>query len=198
LPRGSVSISEEFLNIWNDTGALQDDAIIPPDKKESLRQTLVRIAAELDFLRLTVTKACVDRMLSQITKEITREDIEYFVGDMASRFHDEAAELTFLYIDAEKLNLYGQPHLFGKEVAARFPDSEYDIAEAGNCLALGRNTACVFHCMRVLEYGLSALAKKFKVPFEHTTWTNGQMGNGTFSGASDRSDQNWVDIGSFY
>jgi hypothetical protein len=39
-----------------------------------------------------------------------------------------------------------------------------------------RNTACVFHCMRVAEKGLIALAKAlnvpFKIPFEYENWHN--------------------------
>jgi hypothetical protein len=36
---------------------------------------------------------------------------------------------------------------------------------AGLCSAILRNTACVFHCMRVLEKGLISLANELRVPF---------------------------------
>jgi hypothetical protein len=55
-------------------------------------------------------------------------------------------------------------------VTAAFPSAEYEIKEASKCLALRRNTACVFHCMRVLEHGLCALAGQFDVPAGHKTW----------------------------
>ena len=61
---------------------------------------------------------------------------------------------------------------FGKEVSEVFPSADYDIKEAGNCLALGRATACVYHSMRVLEHGLCALADKFDVPFEQKSWND--------------------------
>src|SRR5207253_1328337 len=47
--------------------------------------------------------------------------------------------------------------LFGQEVYDNFPSTRNDVAEAGNCFAVNRYTACVFHCMRVLEKGLHAL-----------------------------------------
>lgn len=47
---------------------------------------------------------------------------------------------------------------FGHEVEARFPAAAYDIDEASRCLALGRSTAVVFHCMRIIEQGLQAYA----------------------------------------
>lgn len=47
---------------------------------------------------------------------------------------------------------------FGATVAIGFPSISYDIEEAALCLALRRPTACAFHCMRILERGISALA----------------------------------------
>jgi hypothetical protein len=52
---------------------------------------------------------------------------------------------------------------FGLEVAADFPSTGYDIEEASTCLALRRPTASVFHCMRVLENGISICARRAKV-----------------------------------
>jgi len=42
--------------------------------------------------------------------------------------------------------------------APTFPSAREDMKEAKNCYVLGRHTAAVFHAMRVLEYGLKALA----------------------------------------
>jgi hypothetical protein len=52
---------------------------------------------------------------------------------------------------------------FGLEVAADFQSTGYDIEEASTCLALRRPTASVFHCMRVLESGISICARRAKV-----------------------------------
>jgi hypothetical protein len=51
------------------------------------------------------------------------------------------------------------PAAFGSEVEARFPVAAYDIDEATRCLAQRRTTATVFHCLRMLEQGLSAHAR---------------------------------------
>lgn len=55
-------------------------------------------------------------------------------------------------------------------VFAKFPSTAYDAKEAFKCFALGRNTASVFHLMRVLELGLTALGKAFSVSLAHTNW----------------------------
>ncbi|MGC8536626.1 MAG: hypothetical protein ACP5QR_14025 [Rhizomicrobium sp.] len=53
---------------------------------------------------------------------------------------------------------------------AKFPSATFEIREAGNCFALGRFTASVFHLMRVLEIGLTAVGKVFNVSLAHTNW----------------------------
>ncbi|MFZ1980558.1 MAG: hypothetical protein WAU61_04570, partial [Smithella sp.] len=86
--------------------------------------------------------------------------------------HREMNLHLFMYIPAERA-IYCESYrkkkggglanpsvyLFGDFVNAKFPSASFDIIEAGNCFATARYTACVFHLMRVLEIGLSTLAK---------------------------------------
>ena len=71
---------------------------------------------------------------------------------------------------------FAQDALFGPEVNTEFADAVVDIKEAGNCYALGRYTACVFHLMRVLEIALHKVAKDLAVTFpaaiELENWQN--------------------------
>ena len=74
----------------------------------------------------------------------------------------------FMLIPDDKVDYYDEyrnhkgrrpkmPPLFGQKVHRNFRSTRDDVKEAGNCFATGRYTACVFHCMRVLEKGLHAL-----------------------------------------
>jgi len=47
----------------------------------------------------------------------------------------------------------------GAEVENSIPSAAYDIEEASLCLAFRRPTAAVFHCMKILEHGIRALAR---------------------------------------
>lgn len=84
--------------------------------------------------------------------------------ELGGRLKDEARSRQFLYVPPERAAYYGQARLFGDDVADKFPSAGKDIEEAGNCLALGRNTASACHSMRALEYGLDAIAFALKVP----------------------------------
>jgi len=79
----------------------------------------------------------------------------------------------FLYIPPERAKFWpkmGDPNLFGKEVADRFPSATFDIGCSGICAATMMSTASVFHLMRVMEIGLAALGAVFNVSLARTNW----------------------------
>ncbi len=89
----------------------------------------------------------------------------------------ELGEVGCLVVPKNKVDFYLQKFLLGPDVACAFPLAQRDIFDAGNCLALNLNTAAVFHLMRVLEFGLRALAGHLKVktvkkrvPVAYGTW----------------------------
>lgn len=80
----------------------------------------------------------------------------------------------FLYVPQEDAELYRNPMgVFSKAVDG-FPSASGDAIEACRCYALGRYTACVFHCMGILQYGLFALADELKlsltIPLQMAEW----------------------------
>lgn len=81
--------------------------------------------------------------------------------DNTSRIRDECDTKLFCQIDAKNsamLTDASAAPLWGRPVFDAFPSADEDIAEAGRCLALRRNTACVFHLMRAMEDALRTLA----------------------------------------
>ena len=74
----------------------------------------------------------------------------------------------FLFIPQGDVVFWENPLLFGPAVRLVFQGPANDeIQEAGSCYAAGRNTACVFHCMRVAEYALRLLARNVKITLTH-------------------------------
>lgn len=86
----------------------------------------------------------------------------------------------FMYMPSEQAAYWDRADLFGYEFLSCFPtNAVVEMREAGNCFAAGRHTACVFHCIRVAEYGLRLLAKTLRVkiidkgrtvPLEYGDW----------------------------
>jgi hypothetical protein len=99
------------------------------------------------------------------------EEAQRLCNMLSVTVENELSLRQYFGISPEKSRFYGDAsEPFGTTVADAFPSISLDANEASRCFALGRNTACVFHLMRVMEIGLSALGKSFGAPCDHTNW----------------------------
>jgi hypothetical protein len=92
-------------------------------------------------------------------------------GDISKR--------KFAYIPPPNDEYFEQEKLFGETVYDVFEKARRDIKDVGNCYAASLYTACVFHCIRVAEFGLRAMADKLDItisdknetiPLEYGDW----------------------------
>jgi HEPN domain-containing protein len=101
----------------------------------------------------------------------TEKELANNAEDLQEMIQIEMDNILFMTIPSKLAGYFspiaGEP-LFGREVLFKFQSAFQDINEAGRCLACGRNTACVFHLMRVVEIGLRAVAQKLRVPFSYS------------------------------
>ena len=126
-----------------------------------------------DELDLPLTSTHLRRLRNDIVRPgvATHTQISNAIGEIQRRLVDElqARKIFALRSDKTKYFVLDQPP-FGESVADAFQSTTFDAIEASQCYAVGRNTACVFHLMRVLEIGLAALGRKFGIPTDHTNW----------------------------
>src|SRR5271156_1156895 len=69
----------------------------------------------------------------------------------------------FAQIDSKLARFAQAKDLLGEKVSECFPSAAVDISDAGDCIALGCDTAAVFHLMHVVEWGLRAFAAHLKL-----------------------------------
>lgn len=124
---------------------------------------------------LTASLDCLNRI-----KEEYAEDAPSIRGIIShiELFHeileDELRRRIFLFVVPQDGNLYNRPLASFPLTWPNYPSARDDIEEACRCYALGRYTACVFHCMAILQCGLYALATELGVmlryPVELAEW----------------------------
>jgi len=148
------------------------------NRTNSHRQFLER-AEECREIGLIISAAQFETAAENLTGNpgpIYSLQIGQIIVDLQNLMMNEMKTHLFLWVKSEKAKYYEQEELFGKAVADKFSSTEQDIRSAGNCYASDNNTACVFHCMRVLEKGLHAFADHLGVPFtipiELQNWQN--------------------------
>lgn len=103
--------------------------------------------------------------------KFTDRETERMAAQVSQSVENELSLRAFFAISPDKTKLYSDAvEPFGAAVAVAFPSISFDAGEANRCYALGRNTACVFHLMRVMEIGLAAAAARFSVSAAHANW----------------------------
>jgi hypothetical protein len=149
-----------------------------------LLDTLEMIFKYCDLLEMTHTKGYAKEIIFKVS--LYSSGLKYAAPDfqnpypasefardieiLAKRFEDELELRIFYALSSTRMPYYGKSELFGELVAEKFPNASLDIEEAGNCYALDRLTACVFHLMRVVERGLRALAKAMNIVMTNENW----------------------------
>ncbi len=132
---------------------------IREDTRKDLKKLLTRSEQECLRLNLSMSAKTISKLLPKLSKStITYEEVSSPFLELEGRLIDEMESMVFFSIEPDRQELLAGD-LFGKQVAEAFPSAEQDIKHAGKCLAFEEWTASVFHSMRVLEIGLSVLAK---------------------------------------
>jgi hypothetical protein len=74
-----------------------------------------------------------------------------------------------LYMDPKRAEYYRRHHL-SQDTRNALPGSSRELRLAGDSYACGSPTACVFHCLRALEFGLGALAVDVGLTWTREQW----------------------------
>jgi hypothetical protein len=111
--------------------------------------------------------------ISSRPKAMTLADFAVALEHIADSIRTEIYLTQFMYLPPEQAKCYDKPELFGTAVNSKFPGIQFDMIEAGNCYAVGRATACVFHLMRIMETGVQEFGKKLGVSLvNEKNWQN--------------------------
>ena len=110
--------------------------------------------ATLSELALPMSTISAKRLLEFINSadEKKLRKFHLLIDKLTERITDELQGHLLMRIPASRGLYYDIGGTFlGTDIVQKFPDLVEDAAEAGNCFAFGRFTACVFHLMRIME-----------------------------------------------
>ena len=154
-----------------DQGA-RDDTIVDEQAK-SLIQPILDLAEkyardiELDSTLKRVWRGGGPFFFAVATG-ITYQKLQHELEVLRQAIEADLSDRTFVFIPPVDAKLLIEMKETWSGVWEALPDSLRDTREAISCYALDRNTAAVFHLMRVAEYGLRHIARKLRVKITHT------------------------------
>lgn len=129
------------------------------EAKHEIRELLLNTAEGSKGFDLTISESQARSALVKLKKaksESQIRDLGQTISSIMQITMHELRHSMWHYIPKNYKDYYKQKNIFGEEVAASYPSASHDIEQAGTCLSLGMSTACVFHCMRIMEIGLRA------------------------------------------
>ena len=141
------------------------------DEKIKILNDIDVLLIHLKELNFNMSTISVEKLNSSFEGRepcvIINDDI-ILIEEIHQRVIDELSLKKLLVIDSLKEEYYNpKGSIFGQNVLNSFPSCEFNIVEAGNCFALSRYTACVFHLMRALETPIKAFAQKLDLDIDN-------------------------------
>jgi hypothetical protein len=146
----------------------QGDAPVPEERMNHYYVPSLKYAhTQLEAIELTSALARFDHFNREIRQGITWAEMRNQIRVLHEAIHSELCYRRFAFVPTEKAKLHDKVGSDWADVWAKFPPSKEDTERALDCYALEQDTACVFHLMRVAEFGLRGLAKKLRVTITH-------------------------------
>jgi hypothetical protein len=143
----------------------ENDFQLTEKDRDRLNQTLKYLSVLGPVADMEGTKHLADDLIQSLNY-LGPDEIDAKIDSLQITVQRELEDKKFFYVPSDRSHYYDNKSICGPLVAEKFPGSVTDIIEAGNCYALERPTACVFHLMRVIPYGMTALAKMLKVKYK--------------------------------
>jgi hypothetical protein len=112
-------------------------------------------------------------------KPLSFQELSYELKVLQETIEADLQKRHFVFIPAEKAKLLEEVSVRWGNIWDHIPACKTDTEEALYCYCLGRETASVFHAIRVAEFGLRNIARKVGVrltdkhkpqPIEYATW----------------------------
>jgi hypothetical protein len=163
---GKISSTAIVFQIMDDAPEGDADKKLTQDERNGLRADLTEVIALCKTLELPVSV----NLLTQRMNDLPQTGREYDV--LMDALKSELEGKLFLFVPSGRSKYYQWHGILSAEAKTSFPSAHTELMEAGNCVATGAYTACVFHCMRALEHGLRALAKNVRKKFDVQNWQN--------------------------
>jgi len=141
------------------------------DKKRM--STAVKVAHELfDDADDKNIDYCIKELERSITKNVSNTEMYATLSSLADAVLVALANHFYYCYPAHKAQVFYNWQDEWGPVYSSFPDAYADIFLGVDCWAMGHDTASVFHMMRVLELGLSWLAKDVGEEMGVDNWHN--------------------------
>lgn len=182
-PYGLVSLldmlryaADEFYKISQDLTAFgtATDQLLQLDRgREKLQELVESLHGQATKLGLTLTLNQLEVVVNAANAVRRGGSTSVFssaVLELNKRVREELAARKFCYIPQDKAGYFYSFDWLLDSPIYNHKDLYDEFEAAGRCYALDENTACVFHLMRCVDWGLRRVAASLDIAYDARNW----------------------------
>jgi hypothetical protein len=175
-----LDLIQIHLHVYMTFGTLQGIVLSakPYDAwPEGAREIFAKLIGTTQIQCAEASMPLAVRQTEDILKAINKADSSFkdvvdMVKELMGRINHYLEGRTALTIPEAQKRYFDQPIEGWEEILEAFPGALDNFEEASRCLALGRNTACVYHLSGIVQEALEAVSRELSIPLDPTsdTW----------------------------
>jgi hypothetical protein len=174
-----LAIALRTLREMEVSGKVFGDTLVAQEMSSKAHVPLLEyVRQQCESLELQSALHRCDKFVNKIRENAPWSEIGNQATVLREAIEGELCYRRFAFVPVSKAAIHDNAARDWADIWTKFPSSKEDAQRAVDCYALEQDTACVFHLMRVAEYGLRALARERKVrlpknrPLEWAEWND--------------------------
>lgn len=147
-------------------------ALRTPQGRERLQRCVTSLHEHARHLGLSLTInqiECVVEAANQGGNNLTA--VSTAILELQKRVREELSARVFCCIEQEKLKYFDPFWLEDDPLFVSHDEVLREFHAAGRCYAYGENTACVFHLMRIVDYGMRMVGVSLGISYDARNWS---------------------------
>jgi hypothetical protein len=161
--------AEDFIEITKIISSMSMSHLWLQDEKPRARldECLEKLLEHTYKFNLQLTRYQIETVRSALARE-NWSSASQELDQLLRRLLEELKTRAFRYVEKPDYELGLWLSVYPG--IRQNPEIRSELESAGRCYAYDEDTACVFHLMRVVDYGLRLVAKSLAVDFDARSW----------------------------
>jgi len=146
--------------------------LLTPDGNKEFSEKMASLRQHAERLKMRSTLKQIGYLAQYIQEGgKAQAEIARMLEELQKRIQEDLESRIFLTIATDKADFFGRDWLQESDIAHSFSMTALpEMLKAGRCYAYDEDTACVFHLMRAIDFGLRVVAKSLGISYDARNW----------------------------
>jgi hypothetical protein len=162
------AISSTLTQLQSQAGLL----LMTPDGKEEFHEKMTSLHQHATNLKMGSTLKQIGYMTEYFQNGgKVRSEIVRMLEELQRRIQEDLEARIILAVTLDKNDFYTGDWLNDSKIGSSFPHTALpELQAASRCYSYDEDTACMFHLMRVLDFGFKLVAGSLGISYDNRNW----------------------------